>query len=689
MWVPWRLERSPLAPAVPLEGSDTVEGLQALERRRLTEALSGGAAVGAAAAGRAGAAATGRRAFQRYRGPFIDQLSIEDLKAAPKSWALFWRGGERASAADAYSLPASLAVLHERTEENFVSFLPNYLRLAGAVLLATFYLRPKALLGAAAVAVSMYRSLGLALRRQQAEAAAGAAGSEGRGRQPPLAQQRAQQQQQQRTDPNESAVTAATTVVTWLLVAYTRCLPMLLLGATASLVAVLVHCALRRAPSESRHKGRQPLGYSWRQVLGRDPAPEGADPRALFREVAAALRAAVALRARYALALLRYRARTLAEAAASDSTASSEQGWRLRLAFIVFVYLGLNSTLNLLNKWALGVHGFRFPMLLTSCHMAATFLALAPIALREPWESHRRTVAHQWVGLCAIGACMSLNIVLNNVSLVGISLSLNQIIRSSLPVVVCVLGVVVEGKHPTRQELGALVVLTIGVMLAVWQGAVTGQPHAILACMSSVVCGAIYMTFISKLLSEKLDVVHLTFYTAPVSLACLTLPTLYFERHSFAEYLVGHWQDAFLIMSATSAAAVFYNLAHNKLIETTSAVTTTVLGEVKIVGLLVLSSLLLGEGKEFTPTMTAGCASALLGFALYSHAKILKLRSQETTPLIAVTAHANSALQPGRVAEARQFAAKASGDEGQAMLGGSTQLTSRSASTDRGFTKPP
>ena len=116
MWVPWRLERSPLAPAVPLEGSDTVEGLQALERRRLTEALSGGAAVGAAAAGRAGAAATGRRAFQRYRGPFIDQLSIEDLKAAPKSWALFWRGGERASAADAYSLPASLAVLHERTE---------------------------------------------------------------------------------------------------------------------------------------------------------------------------------------------------------------------------------------------------------------------------------------------------------------------------------------------------------------------------------------------------------------------------------------------------------------------------------------------------------------------------------------------------------------------------------------------
>lgn len=58
-------------------------------------------------------------------------------------------------------------------------------------------------------------------------------------------------------------------MVTWLLVAYTRCLPVLLLGAVVALVAVLVHCGLRRAPSEYRHRGRQLLGFTWRQVLGR------------------------------------------------------------------------------------------------------------------------------------------------------------------------------------------------------------------------------------------------------------------------------------------------------------------------------------------------------------------------------------------------------------------------------------
>jgi hypothetical protein len=51
------------------------------------------------------------------------------------------------------------------------------------------------------------------------------------------------------------------------------------------------------------------------------------------------------------------------------------------------------------------------------------------------------------------------------------------------------------------------------------------------------------------------------------------------------------------------------------MIKKTSAVTTTVLGEIKIVGLLVLSALLLGEGKEFTATMTV---SSAVGITLLS-----------------------------------------------------------------------
>lgn len=59
------------------------------------------------------------------------------------------------------------------------------------------------------------------------------------------------------------------------------------------------------------------------------------------------------------------------------------------------------------------------------------------------------------------------NIALNNMSLVFLSLSLSQIIRSGIPVVTALLGAVIEGKVPTAFELVSLVILTAGVVLSV------------------------------------------------------------------------------------------------------------------------------------------------------------------------------------------------------------------------------
>ncbi|PRW61143.1 Prenylated rab acceptor PRA1 isoform A [Chlorella sorokiniana] len=307
----WLLRRSPLSSGVPLEGSDTVQGLRNLERMRLAELLQEPTSV-TFASGRAGTSSTAtngggwRRRFQRYRGPFIEQLAVEDLKADPKPWAVFWRGSESGRWAAAYNLPASLDVLHERTEENFVSFLPNYLRLAAAVLLATFYLRPQALLGAAALAVSMYRSISRALEGQAADAAAAQGGPRGRGGGNRGTAALAGAAGGAAADPNEQLITAGLTVVTWVLVAYTRCMPILILGMAASLVAVLVHCGLRRAPSEYRYKGRQLLGFTLRQLLGQEPVPEGCRPADLFREIVQASGQAAAARWQWAKRYARY-----------------------------------------------------------------------------------------------------------------------------------------------------------------------------------------------------------------------------------------------------------------------------------------------------------------------------------------------------------------------------------------------
>lgn len=314
---------------------------------------------------------------------------------------------------------------------------------------------------------------------------------------------------------------------------------------------------------------------------------------------------------------------------------------------LIAAYLTLNSSLNLLNKWSLGVYGFRFPLLLTSCHMAFSFLVLAPVALREPWETHVRSLEKQWRGVVYIGAFMALNIALNNLSLMDISLTLNQIIRASIPVVTCILAISVESKYPTRKELIALIVLVTGVMLAVWQGAVAGKPYAIAFCLVGTVCNGAMMTFSGKLLGEKLDVVRLTFYTAPVSLLCLVPFFCIYELEKFMAYLPSHRNGVILIIGVSSVNAVLYNMVHSLMIKRTSAVTTTVLGEAKIIGLLILSAMLLGESKEFTFKMTLGCVLAMTGFGLYSHTKIVKFREAMQPRVISLTPNSSQQeLQP-------------------------------------------
>jgi drug/metabolite transporter (DMT)-like permease len=271
------------------------------------------------------------------------------------------------------------------------------------------------------------------------------------------------------------------------------------------------------------------------------------------------------------------------------------------------------------------MYGFKFPLLLTSCHMLFSFLALAPFMLTPAMlPRHADTLRRSWRGFVAIGLFMALNISLNNSSLVEMTLSLNQVIRASIPVFTCLLAIVVESRRPTQSEAVSLLVLTAGVMVAVWEGTVAGSPRAVALCLAGTVSNAAMMTTSGKVLAEKVDVLRLTFYTAPVSLTALVPAFLASgEASRFAnDYMPLHGRDAYVIILATSAVALSYNVVHSLMIQQTSAVTTTVLGEVKIVGLMVLSYVLLGEKKAFTLKMTVGCATAIAGFCMYSHAKL-------------------------------------------------------------------
>ena len=70
--------------------------------------------------------------------------------------------------------------------------------------------------------------------------------------------------------------------------------------------------------------------------------------------------------------------------------------------------------------------------------------------------------------------------------------------------------------------------------------------------------------------------------------------TLCMQWDSFMDYRSRHGNESYAIIIGTSAVALAYNVVHALMIQRTSAVTTTVLGQAKVIGLLVLSCLLLG-----------------------------------------------------------------------------------------------
>ena len=270
----WRLHRSPLAPSVPLEGSETVQGLRTLERLRAASLLSDGSSTsggGPTAAGAARNAAppapSRRRRYQRYKGPFIEHLSTDDLKKDPRPWSQF--SGRSEEATFSFSIPASLDFLCERLDENCVVYATNYLRVVALVVMLTLYLKPIAVFGAAALALSITYNINRALEQQRRAADP-------------------QNHQQQRRgggvdqSPLGGAILAA---ATWLIVALTKCIPIILLGLVNATLVVLTHACVRKSPSEMRYRGRTMYSYTFAQVVRRQAVPPGNDPLLVFKQL--------------------------------------------------------------------------------------------------------------------------------------------------------------------------------------------------------------------------------------------------------------------------------------------------------------------------------------------------------------------------------------------------------------------
>mmetsp|Transcript_51245 Transcript_51245/g.141846 ORF Transcript_51245/g.141846 Transcript_51245/m.141846 type:complete len:779 (-) Transcript_51245:171-2507(-) len=290
------------------------------------------------------------------------------------------------------------------------------------------------------------------------------------------------------------------------------------------------------------------------------------------------------------------------------------------------LYTMLNASLNSANRLVLGTYGFSFPALLTSAHMFFNMVFLAPVMVLIPSyrTEHARLFCGNWMELAVIAVLNVAQITLNNSSLVHIELSMNQVVRATLPVFVALLDSVCKTPPPLHHMV-MLVTISLGANLVVYQPAsVSGSKfQGVVLVTLSVIMQASQMCFAGSLLSGKFDALQITFYTSPIALLASIGPASLVEGYQFVRFIARNPRLAFMALAGTSTLAAIYNVVVFQTIQRLSAVGSAVLGNVKVVVLLFLSSLLMGEMQSWDSSQLLGCALTFSGAAVYSSFKLL------------------------------------------------------------------
>merc|ERR1719198_1058804 len=273
---------------------------------------------------------------------------------------------------------------------------------------------------------------------------------------------------------------------------------------------------------------------------------------------------------------------------------------------------------------------------MTSCHMIFGSLALAPMMLSSEHYNarHALVLMNDWKGLATIAVMNGFQIACNNASLTVMELSMNQIIRASIPVLVALLAVCIEGKVPSKSEIVCLFVISLGVMLAVWEESRNAM-LGIMLTLASTVMQSIQMSLSGKVMSGrsgKLDSFRMTFYTGPVAFVTLAPFAFASEYTVVAESLMSRPGATVGVLLGSCCVAVVYNVVLFQSVRTLSSVGTAILGNVKIVLLLFLSSLLLGELGGWSANQYLGCLLTFVSAGAYSYIKAAGARPAAPPP---------------------------------------------------------
>jgi drug/metabolite transporter (DMT)-like permease len=312
-------------------------------------------------------------------------------------------------------------------------------------------------------------------------------------------------------------------------------------------------------------------------------------------------------------------------------------------------YLLLGPGMILLNRHILVVLNWPYPVTLTA--LGAVFSSLVAFvlvhitggaALPEP-----PITRGEWIrGVLPIGMCSAASLALGNIAYLHLSLSLVQMFKAGVPVLVLAL-LSMEGNTPSTRKAGAVMMISVGTVAAAFGGVGGLGGYSLLgaaAMWASNAAEAFRVVGNQRLLKGKghawggLGLWPSIYYLQPPSAACLLLYAAATEwpEMSSSDW-VTVWAQAPLFLLA-SAGGLAITLASLGTIAATSSLTLKLLGVVRNAALVLWGVLVLGDAV--TTAQAAGYTLSVAGFYIYC--------TSPTTPAVKLVQRRGAAVATDR-----------------------------------------
>ncbi|KAF4255860.1 hypothetical protein KXW14_008733 [Aspergillus fumigatus] len=288
-------------------------------------------------------------------------------------------------------------------------------------------------------------------------------------------------------------------------------------------------------------------------------------------------------------------------------------------AVYVSLWIALSSSVILFNKHILDYAQFRFPIILTTWHLAfATFMTQVlarTTTLLDGRKTVKMTGRVYLRAIVPIGLFFSLSLICGNVTYLYLSVAFIQMLKATTPVAV-LLATWAMGMAPVNLKvLFNVAVIVIGVVIASF-GEIKFVFIGFLFQIGGIVFEATRLVMVQRLLSSaefKMDPLVSLYYFAPVCAVMNGVTALFVEVPNLTMghiYNVGVWT-----LLANAVVAFLLNVSVVFLIGKTSSLVMTLCGVLKDI-LLVAASMMIWQ-TPVTPLQFFGYSIALIGLIYY------------------------------------------------------------------------